>query len=96
MKLTKIAELDLDGQRLDVAKGGEHFHLVRADERDDYDRPKATRLDLEEFLTRREKLAEAMFREPELILARAQALLDALGEALVALRAGRDMNHRSE
>jgi hypothetical protein len=75
-KLTKIAEAELGGQRYDIARNGEHCHLVVEDGEDAYGKPIHRRVALEKAV-------------PEGLL---QALLDAYGEALVALRSAKDMN----
>lgn len=94
MKLTKVAEISLAGVKYDVAKNGEHFHLVRADGEDAYGEPRAVRVGLESFLIRQPTGQAARLTEAR--LDNAQALLDALGEALVALRASRAINLRPD
>jgi hypothetical protein len=86
VSLTKIAELKLNGKELDLAKNGEHHHLV-SNEPDAYGEMRATRISLND-------IAKTLnVASSELVL---QLLLDVLGSAHAALRASRDMHHRPE
>ncbi|HKV10740.1 MAG TPA: hypothetical protein VJ725_21545 [Thermoanaerobaculia bacterium] len=80
-RLQKVAEVELAGERFDIAKNG-GFHLVRAGSLDAYGRPFATPVDVEDYL---------YDSGDGFVHAKAQALLDALGEALVKLQGQRDL-----
>lgn len=79
MALQKIAEIEVDGVRLDLAKNGEYC-LVWQKGPDAYGRPVAEKIDAESFFG----LKGATGGE------RVQALLDLLGDALVRLGQQRD------
>lgn len=78
-KLYRIGQITLLGTTYDVAKN-DRFCLVQAETRDAYDRPYSTVVRLEDANR------SAAF---------VQALLDVLGETMVALRSSRDMKRSS-
>jgi hypothetical protein len=83
--LTLIAQVDLQGERFDIARNG-GYHLVRIEE-DDYGQPRATRVHLAEFLF---PDSEKISGEKLVAHDKAQALLDVLGKTLEGLRTQRD------
>jgi hypothetical protein len=86
MRLTKVVEVELNSKKLDLARNGNHHHLV-SNEPDAYGEMRATRIPLYDI----DKALN--MASPQLVI---QALLDSLGEAHAALRASRDMHHRPE
>lgn len=76
--LQKIAEIQIDGEALDIARNGQ-FCLVWQKGPDAYGRPVAEKVDLGQFLGITGQGVD-----------RAQALLDLLGDALVRLGQQRD------
>lgn len=80
-RLQPVATLELAGERLDIAKNG-RFHLVRISV-DDYGNPIARSLNIQEWLHNDDITAVSQKQ--------IQALLDALGEALVKLQGQRDL-----
>lgn len=79
-RLQKVAVVELGGVRFDIAKNG-GFHLVCMAGPDAYGNPVAEEVPVHRFLSPTGKLQEE----------RCQALLDALGEALVKLQWQRDL-----
>lgn len=89
-KLQKIGTITVLGEEYDVAKNG-NFHLVKAAGEDAYGRPVAHLVVLDNFFRQPgqqsgEHLAAAI-RSGKIL----QAMIDALGEKMVALQAQRDM-----
>ena len=84
--LQRVGEIELAGGTYDVAKNGEHYHVVEISI-DDYGRPSAVKLSLFE--------ASALF-SADGWAALAEALLDALGEKMVSLEGRRAMQHPRE
>lgn len=84
--LTPIAQVEILGEKFDVARNG-GYHLVRVKE-DDYGQPRAAQVELFEFLFG----GLNQQGNPTAVAAsnRAQALLDVLGKTLEALRSQRD------
>lgn len=76
--LRRVAEVKVAGTVYDIARNGEHYHLVLIDEPDAYGRPVAREIELESFLDPTGKGREYA----SVMAARRQDLLDCLGEAL--------------
>ncbi len=79
--LRPIAKIALIDTEYDLARNGEHYHLVRT-EPDDYDQPRAKRLDVGTYLT-----GDPSYVPDSRIANAAQALLDVLGEPVERVQA---------
>lgn len=79
--LRKIAELELKGQRYDLARNGEHYHLVKTDP-DDYGQPRGVKVALGSFLRGNGQPSQSLALDVNQAVDGAQALLDVLGETV--------------
>jgi hypothetical protein len=91
--LRKIAEIELAGEKLDLARNGEHYHLVRAEQQDAYGRPVARKVPPHAFLVER---AGNCDDEWSLRSDRAQALVDLIGELLTQIQGQKDLRLAAE
>jgi hypothetical protein len=81
MTLRPVAKSALINTEYDLARNGEHYHLVRT-EPDDYGQPRAKRLDVGAYLT-----GDPLLVLDAKIVDAAQALLDVLGETVERVQA---------